>query len=82
MRGSCEAHEEKRNRSATTASSKSWLLIWIFLHEPYISLSMPDEKGTFFMIFECFLSIFDHENACLRMRSLVEINNTPCFKFK
>ena len=48
----------------------------MFLNEPYMSLSCVRWKKYFFDNFLMFFIVFDHVNASVSMRSLVEIHNS------
>ena len=48
---------------------------FVFLREPYLSLSCAWWKRYFLTHFQVFLIVFDHGNACTSMHSLVEIHN-------
>ena len=54
---------------------------FLFLHEPYMSLSYTWRKRYFFHHFRMFLIVFDHASACSSMRSLVEIHSNHKLKF-
>ena len=44
----------------------------MFLREPYVSLSCVQWKKYFFDHFQAFFIVFDHENTCPSMHSLVK----------
>ena len=54
---------------------REWAFYFMFLREPYVSLSRVRWKKYIFDNFQVFFIAFDHVNACESMRSLVQIHN-------